>query len=278
MRTILRGIAVAGAIAALYGIAQYFGWDPFLPAAAYHIGEGIWTIVRPPGTLGYVSYFATWLLVVTFLSLALAAHGDQRGVARIWRVRAAALSVIAMLLTGTRAAVLGLAAGCGVWLYRSGFRVGRPHGCRRRPCCVVAAAASTSRPLGWKLRSRDAMVHRGPLGRRPPDPVARQPAHGRGAAPCSGYGPEVFTATFRSFESKALARAYPDFSHESPHNIFLDALVSQGIPGVAASVRALCAAGLKRRAGGPARDRGSAPHWPPESSASSSPCLPCRRP
>ena len=46
----LRGISVAAAITALYGIAQYFGWDPFLPAAAYHIGEGVWTIVRPPGT------------------------------------------------------------------------------------------------------------------------------------------------------------------------------------------------------------------------------------
>src|ERR1051325_1966444 len=61
--TILRGISLASAVTAIYGIAQYFGWDPLLPSSAYHIGEGVWTIVRPPGTLGYVSYFATWLLV-----------------------------------------------------------------------------------------------------------------------------------------------------------------------------------------------------------------------
>jgi len=30
-----------------------------------------------------------------------------------------------------------------------------------------------------------------------------------------------------------LSRAYPDFYHESPHNIFVDALVSEGIPGLA---------------------------------------------
>ena len=71
VRTILRGVAASGAVSAVYGIAQYFGWDPLLPAAAYHIGEGIWTIVRPPGTMGYVSYFATWLLAVSFLSMAL---------------------------------------------------------------------------------------------------------------------------------------------------------------------------------------------------------------
>ena len=52
------------------------------------------------------------------------------------------------------------------------------------------------------------------------------------ARPLFGFGPETFTATFPHFESKELARAYPDFAHESPHNIFLDALVSQGVPGL----------------------------------------------
>jgi hypothetical protein len=71
-RTILRGVTMAAALSAAYGIGQYFGLDPLLPAAGYHIGEGIWTIVRPPGTLGYVSYFATWLAVTAFLSMSLA--------------------------------------------------------------------------------------------------------------------------------------------------------------------------------------------------------------
>src|SRR5437879_4710161 len=39
----LRMVTAAGALTALYGIAQFFGWDPFLPAAGYHIGEGVWT-------------------------------------------------------------------------------------------------------------------------------------------------------------------------------------------------------------------------------------------
>src|SRR5437879_2978740 len=55
-RAILRAIAIATALAAVYGILQFAGFDPILPAAAYHIGEGIWTIVRPPATFGYVSY------------------------------------------------------------------------------------------------------------------------------------------------------------------------------------------------------------------------------
>src|ERR1035438_9292371 len=35
---ILRVVSFAGAITAAFGIAQYLGWDPILPASAYHIG------------------------------------------------------------------------------------------------------------------------------------------------------------------------------------------------------------------------------------------------
>src|SRR5215472_3279300 len=72
IRTVLRGVAAAALVAGIYGILQYAGVDPLLPAAAYHVGEGLWTIVRPPGTLGYVSYFANWLVMAAFLCLALA--------------------------------------------------------------------------------------------------------------------------------------------------------------------------------------------------------------
>src|SRR5947208_6279747 len=94
--TILRAVAAAGALTACYGIAQYFGWDPLLPAAAYHIGEGVWTIVRPPSTLGYVSYFATWLAIAAFLALALAARekGAWRRAAQIAAALACATTVL----------------------------------------------------------------------------------------------------------------------------------------------------------------------------------------
>ena len=104
-------VHLSGALTALFGIAQYhFGWDPILPKTAYHIGEGIWTIVRPPGTLGYVSYFATWLLAVVFLSLALAGWETSVHRARTACYAASALAAVAIMLTGTRAAMLALAA------------------------------------------------------------------------------------------------------------------------------------------------------------------------
>jgi O-antigen ligase len=228
-RTILRAIAMSGAVTAIFGIAQYFGWDPILPKAAYHIGQGIWTIVRPPGTLGYVSYFATWLLAVVFLSLALAAWETSTRIRRACYTTAA-LAAAAMLLTGTRAAMLGLVAGIAVWLASRGFRISR-RVIGAAAVLLFASVAFYYSPPGWQIRSRMRWFVEDPLGgarvhlwRDSVSMAAGRPL---------GYGPETFTATFPRFESEALARAYPEFLHESPHNIFLDASVSQGIPGLA---------------------------------------------
>ena len=239
-RVFLRGVAISGAIAGAYGIAQYFGWDPLLPASAYHIGEGIWSIVRPPGTLGYVSYFATWLVVSVYLSLALETMETTavlRGIARA----AAAICAVAMVLTGTRAALLGLAAGGAMWLYLRGFRVTRRMAAGAAAVTLLAAAFYFS-PAGWNLRSRARWFGEDRSGGGRVllwRDTVRMASHRLAA----GYGPEVYTAEFARFESPELAAAYPDFEWESPHNMFLDALASQGILGLAALV-ALCAAGF----------------------------------
>jgi tetratricopeptide (TPR) repeat protein len=69
-----------------------------------------------------------------------------------------------------------------------------------------------------------------------------------------GYGPETFGVAFPRFQSEELARAYPDFYHESPHNVFLDALSGQGVVGMAVLL-ALCALGFS----GARRARGAEP-------------------
>jgi tetratricopeptide (TPR) repeat protein len=58
--------------------------------------------------------------------------------------------------------------------------------------------------------------------------------------PLFGWGPETFGAQFPLHESLDLARAYPDFYHESPHNLLLDITVGQGLPALFAFL-ALCA-------------------------------------
>ena len=239
-RLVLRGVSIAGMVSAAYGIAQYFGWDPLQPAASYRIGEGIWTIVRPPGTLGYASYFATWLLMTVFLSLALAAMETTRA----WRwlaQTAAALSLAAMLFTGTRAALLGLVAGGMVWLWWNGFRLPR-RAMAATAVVVLCGAGFYFSPPGQQMRSRSRWFSEDPWGGARPL-LWRDSFWMAARRPLAGFGPEVFLAEFPHFESKALAEAYPDFVHESPHNILLDAMVSQGMPGLLL-LCGLCAAGF----------------------------------
>lgn len=240
VRTTLRGITLAGILTSAYGIAQYAGWDPLLPTAGYHIGEGVWTIVRPPGTLGYASYFATWLLFVIFLGLA----QYEREESWWWRRAAAAASgfaVVALWFTGTRAAIVALAAGAIVWAVIKQPKIPR-RAMGAAALVVVAGVGFYYSPPGWQLRSRTRWFVEDPWGGARRD-LWRDSFFMASKRLGAGYGPEVFTSEFPRFESVALARSYPDYSHESPHNIFIDSLVSQGVFGLGILV-ALCTYGF----------------------------------
>ena len=228
VRRLLRVIAVAGIPAGVYGILQYFGWDPFIDPSLYHIGEAPLTVVRPPGTLGYVSYFATYLLSVIFAGAGLVLLEESRW----WKLAgatAAMLGTLAVILTGTRAAMLGLAVGA-LWL---AFRLWRRI---RRGTLAAAAIAALGlvtfyfSPAGQMLRSRTRWFVEDPMG------GGRLLLWRDSLGMCAsrwpaGFGPETFSIYFPRYQSVDLARAYPGFYQESPHNIFIDAFAGQGLPG-----------------------------------------------
>jgi O-antigen ligase len=233
LRVVLRAIAASGLIVAVYGIAQYSGWDPLLDARGYHVGEGIWAIVRPPSTLGHADYSANWLLFVVFAGAALAVLEQQT----LWRWLAwAAVTAgsVAIVLSGTRAATIGLAAGAilpivslGKWWWGRRFRL---------PYLVLglalaaAAALFYFSPAGAKLRARVHWALQEPAGGARAL-LWRDSLRMAAARWPAGYGPETFVASFALHQSADLGRAYPDFYHESPHNILLDVLVAQGVAG-----------------------------------------------
>ena len=237
--TVLRGVTAAGAISAVYGIAQYLGWDPFLSASRYHFGSGIGTTVRPPGTLGHGNYFATWLLWVIFLSLALRAM-ETSAVARRLSAGCALLAGCAMLLTGTRAGVVGLAAGGAVWAAMQGAR----HARRVLVFAGVAALAVASfclAPPGRQLRARARCLVQDPWGS---DRLLlwRDSLRMASDRPITGHGPEMFTAGFARFESQQLAQGDPALQ-TSANNMLLDTLVAQGLPSMLL-LAALCVSGF----------------------------------
>jgi O-antigen ligase len=239
LRTLLRATTAAGSLAALYGISQYFGWDPLLPVTAYQAGEGPFTIVRPPGTLGHADYFAAWLLVTVFFSLALERLEESKW-KKVAALIAATLMVFAIILSGTRSALLGLFLGGIVFLI-----AGRPQtrAIVASLAFVAALALFFFSPPGAKLRAR---LHWSLEDIRGGARLLLWRDSLRMAAdrPIQGFGPESFVTEFPRYESVELSRTYPDFYHESPHNMFLDALTSRGLLGLLTIVALCSGAGI----------------------------------
>jgi O-antigen ligase len=230
-----RGVIASGGAIALYSIFQYFGVDPLLPGATYRAGAGEFTIVRPPGTLGHADYLAGYLLFVVFAAVYVARRDGVRG----WRVAGVCvggLCLLGLVMSGTRAGVVGLVAG-GVWM---GLREAE---LRRRKVVLFCAIVSVTgivissgfvhTNLGRPLLARLHWIREDPAGGARLL-LWRDSLRMAAARPLSGFGPDTFGAEFPQFQSVELARAYPDFYHESAHNVFLDFETEQGLFGLAA--------------------------------------------
>jgi O-antigen ligase len=224
----LRATTVAIALASAYGILQYFDIDPLQAAAAYHAEAGNSTIVRPPGTLGHADYFGWWLAIGMFFALAVARL--ERGLWRWLGSLACVLAGAAIVLSGTRSAILAVVMGLASLAWFAGFRPRRSHWLAGLAAAAIFVAFYIA-PAGTRLRARVRWSSDEPVGGARPL-LWRDTLRMAAAKPWMGFGPETFAAEFPRYQSVELAQLLPDFYHESPHNIALDALTSEGIPGL----------------------------------------------
>jgi len=230
IRPLLRVIVCAGLLGSVYGISQYFGVDPLQPATVYLAHAGDSTIVRPPGTMGHADYFGWWLAIEFFCSIALAKI-DLGPWKRLATITAVCVGV-AVLLSGTRAAMLAIVVGLvGMALESpSSIRFRRRHFAAAGLAVILLAAFLVS-PAGARLRARAVWAGDEPAGGARPL-IWRDSLRMAAARPVLGFGPETFLAAFATYQSEDLSRLFPDFHHESPHNVPLDALTSMGAPGL----------------------------------------------
>ena len=228
LRNVLRAFAIATIVASVYGTLQYFDIDPLQAASAYHAEAGNSVIVRPPGTLGNADYFGWWLAIALFCALALARI--ETGFRRVLSLAACVLAGVAIILSGTRSAILAVAAGFLALAFFTRFKPARKHVIAGLAFAGILAAFYFS-PAGTRLKARVRWSSDEPVGGARPllwrDSLSMAAAH-----PLTGFGPETFAAAFPRYQSVALARLLPDFYHESPHNTVLDSLTEQGIPGL----------------------------------------------
>lgn len=253
--TMLRAVSLCGGVAAGYGILQYFGVDPFLDRALYSI-EYFGGILRPPATMGHALYFSAYLAPIVFISAALAlSEAGKR-----WRRAHAAvvfLACVAIVLSGTRSALLAIAAG-GIlfgWLRlhkaAEGLKV-RFAGLAVVLLGLAAASIFIVSPAGASLRNRMLQWRTETGG--PRLQMWRESPALIGRHALIGIGPETFAVEFRKVQSAELSRAYPDYYNETPHNAFIDAASAQGIPGLLILAGVFALGGFVGRSGFLGRD------------------------
>jgi O-antigen ligase len=231
--TFCRALCVSGIAAGMYGILQYAGIDPLLSGFAYHAGEGPFEIVRPPSTLGHADYFAAFLLWPAF------AGTHVRGKLGY---AATVTAGVAIVLSGSRGALLGLVAGGVLWvaLMRPRARFVAYSSLAAFLILVLFAVS----PAGAHLRARLHWIGEEPAGGARLL-LWRDTLKMAADAPLAGFGRENFIAEFPKYQSVDLSRAYPDFYHESPHNIVLDALAGEGILGLIAMALTIAFGGYR---------------------------------
>jgi O-antigen ligase len=223
----LRMISLAGLLAAVYALFQFFGFDPLLAPGLYTL---TFNITRPPSSLGHPGYLAGFETIVFFVALA-ARQAERR---RLWRLGLAAcagFALIAIFVSGTRAAVLAV-----VLCFPIFFAIRKVRGLHGWApwvlllLSVVVFGLLALTPPGRGLRQRVRQATQdfgGPRLRVWKDTLGLLQTRA-----LTGSGPETFTVVFPRVESRELYLRYPDYQQESPHNVFLDAAVAQGIPGL----------------------------------------------
>jgi hypothetical protein len=180
-------------------------------------------------------------LQAVFAGAGLIVTGERR-LDRLLGWSAAALGAVAVVFGGSRAALLGLAVGAVVFALMQRKRI------TWRPLLLAAAALAAFAifyvtPPGERLRARTRWFVEDPAGGG--RLMLWRGALEMGAAkPLAGWGPETFTGSFTQYQPVELSAAYPDFYHESAHNIFLDTLATQGVASMLV-LMVLCYAGVR---------------------------------
>ena len=229
-------MSLTGLTAATYAFIQFFGRDPFLPPLLYTFDSVAGPVVRVVGTIGHANYLGNFLLYTTPTSVALALATEGR--VRMLALIATAVSIAAMIFSGTRGAVLGLIVGAIVFFVLQ-LRIARASFNRRtaqRAAVALAIILGAIVMISFNPASRNitaraiSTIKEGGTGAGRTI-LWRDSAKMIPRFALTGCGPEGFRKAFLAYKSKEIAQLAPGTNEESAHNSYLDAAISYGLPG-----------------------------------------------
>ncbi len=229
-------MSLTGLAVATYAFIQFFGKDRFLPPTLYTFDSVAGPVVRVTGTIGHADYLGNFLLYTTPISVALALATEGR--VRMLALITTAVSISAIVFSGTRGAALGLIVGATVFFVLQ-LRIARASLNRRtmqRAAVALAIILGAIAMISFNPASRNitaraiSAIREGGTGAGRTilwrDSVKMIPSFA-----LTGCGPEGFRKAFLAYKSKEIAQLAPRTNDESSHNSYLDAAISYGLPG-----------------------------------------------
>lgn len=236
-RGAVRLITVVAAAAAVVAVGQW------IQLAAQGAEE-----LRAHAPLGNPGQLGIFMVLGVSGAAVSASDPEAGGTWRRWAVAAGTACLVGLLASGTRAALLGLAAGAaaggGIWAVRSGSARLAKLGAVMGGVLVVGLGLLGVRATQGEEGLPDPSEIVGGLADLQHDPTLQRrliawEAAGDAAAerPLAGWGPENFRIAFDRFGDPG--RPYVldrSISYDRAHNVFAEAAVAAGLPGLLAAV------------------------------------------
>lgn len=229
-RWFLYALSSSGAVMALYGWAQFFGWAQI----SMQSGQ------RVDGYFGNAAYMAVFVLFNVFL-LAYLAFSEKKIWFRAILVAFIVLEVPVIFFTATRGAILGLIGGAVIFAALFGL-LGRTRNVRRIALGLVGALAllaifffatkgtefakhnyilSRFQDLSFKERTVESRFT-----------IWKMSFEGFKERPILGWGIENYNQVFNKYYDPIMWKQEPWFDRS--HNIIFDWLIAGGLAGLAA--------------------------------------------
>ena len=222
---IMTGAAVATGLAAVWAVAEAFGWSPF---------DVIGSSGRPGGPLGSSAFLGAAMVLLVPVTIGVAVRDRHRLAAA-----AAGFGAVALVLSGARAAWIGAAVAGAVVLF-----VRRPPRALGLVAVVVAAVAGVAVASGVGARFDPTHGGGGGAGGRLDE--WRIAARAVADNAFTGVGPEGYRIVFPRYVDAEYEQAHgrnplPDRAHST----VLDIAVTTGLPGLALYLALMGVVGTK---------------------------------
>lgn len=239
LEAVLWAMSLCGLVVSAYATAQFFGYDPFLQSSLYTTDTASGSVIRVISTLGHADYLGNFLLYTAPLTAGLAIA--TRGRPRIVASAATALSLIAIVASGTRGAWVGLILGSVLFVILSlqDTRDRVRQAPRSQLVRAVAVAslvviipllAISISPASRSIVARARLSFTEGFTGAGRTILWRDSMKMLPAFALTGCGPDNFRKAFLPYKSKELGRLSA-INPESSHNSYLDAAISFGVPG-----------------------------------------------